>query len=87
MYNYETEKAAIFTEAGQEIFLAVRDGVHKALEMSGAITMGKAMNFATGSGSSWTMMAHVDRLVELGEIQEIPQAFCAGQHRIFVETN
>ena len=83
MYRYETEKPAIFTEDGQEVFLKVRDGVGRALKLSGAVTMGKAMSFA-GSGSSWEMMACVDRLAEIGEIREIPQTNCAGQHRIFV---
>lgn len=83
MYNYQTEKQAIFTEDGQEMFLSIRDNVHKLIDASGAITMGKAMS-ARITGSSWTMMACVDRLVELGEIVEIHQKECAGQHRIFV---
>jgi hypothetical protein len=38
-----------------------------------------------GGGDSWTMLACVDRLVELGEIREIVQADVPGQYRVFVE--
>lgn len=81
-YAYETEKVALFTEKGQRQFLRVRDHVHAILAKGGAITMGRAV--ACESGDSWTIMACVDRLVELGEIREIPQDRCAGQDRVFV---
>jgi hypothetical protein len=85
MYNYNTEKRAIFTEAGQRQFLGIRDEVKRILDMSGAITMGCAMRTPKGvpCSTSWTAMACVDRMVELGEIREIPTDG-AGQHRIFV---
>jgi hypothetical protein len=41
--------------------------------------------FSAGSGDSWTMLACMDRLVELGEIREVPQSGVAGQDRIFVK--
>lgn len=81
MYVYEEEKRHIFTEEGQKSFLKIRDHVQSCLKMSGAVTMGHAM---IGSGDSWVLMACVDRLVELGEMREIPQERCAGQHRVFV---
>ena len=84
MYEYETEKKAIFTEEGQVMFLKIRDHVQKCLKLSGAISMWKAIAGCTGS--NWEMMACVDRLVELGGIREIPQTNCAGQDRIFVKT-
>lgn len=66
MYRYEDEKAQVFTEQGQIMFLKIRDRIKKALSETGAITIGNAI---TGrSGSSFTMLACVDRLVELGEI-------------------
>ena len=82
-YNYQTERAEIFTEAGQVSFLAIRDKVKNMLRISGAFQMGNAIE-AGRSGSSWTFMACVDRLVELGEIVEItPPNSCAGQYRTF----
>lgn len=84
MYSYETEKPTIFTESGQKMFLAIRDHVNLILSGSGAITMGKAIDARTG-GDSWSMLACVDRLVELGELREIKQDCCTGQDRIFVK--
>ena len=81
-YIYDLEKPEIFTERGQVMFMAIRDSVKKMLGASGAFTMGAAL---TESGSTWTMMACVDRLVELGEIREIEQHCPAGQDRVFVE--
>ena len=81
MYDYSVEKKKVFTEEGQIKFLKIRDGVKKLLSKSGAITMGRAMSLDTGI--SWENMACVDRLVELGEIVEIPTSG-AGQERVFV---
>lgn len=87
MYNYETEKKHIFTEDGQEMFLSIRDNVHRILKLAGAITMGTAMSCGKVTcGTTWEMMACVDRLVELEEIVEIKQGVVAGQHRIFIKT-
>lgn len=83
MYNYETEKPTLFTDAGQRKFLKVRDHVKFLLRQAGAFTMEKAIS--TGLGLNWTLMACVDRLVELGEIQEIKQEGVTGQRRVFVE--
>ena len=81
MYNYQTQRAKIFTEKGQTDFMKVRDNVHNLLSMAGAVNMIKAINPISGDG--WLMMAYVDRLVELGEIREITSN-CAGQDRVFV---
>ncbi len=83
-YNYETEKKEIFTEEGQRQFLQIRDTVQDLLKKAGAVRMEEAT--ARVTGNSWTHLACVDRLVELGEIREIPQQSCAGQFRIFVST-
>lgn len=82
MYQYQTQKAYVFTEGGQRDFLKVRDHVHETLKKAGAIRMQEAM--APITGSSWDQMACVDRLLELNEIREIKYGECAGQHRIFV---
>lgn len=83
MYDYEREKEWCFTERGQVQFLSIRDKVKSLLKMAGCFDMGSAISGQ--SGSSFEMMACVDRLVELGEIREIEQGKCAGQHRVFVQ--
>lgn len=80
MYNYETEKPRLFTEQGQRQFLEIRDKVHALLKSAMAFRLDSVM-----SGDTWRAMACVDRMVELGEIIEIPQTDVAGQHRVFVE--
>lgn len=82
MYVYETEKAEIFTEDGQVMFLKIRDKVKQLLKLAGAVRMEEAISGNTGS--SWTMVACVDRLVELGEITEVTPSSNAGQYRVFV---
>lgn len=82
-YNYETEKKEIFTERGQRQFLSIRDNAHRLIELAGSARMDKII--AGQTGSSWTMMACVDRLVELGEIREASPARCAGQYRTFTK--
>lgn len=85
-YDYKTQRKELFDDEGQRLFLAVRDQVKYMLDTSGAITMGCAMQLPKGIGAadSWSLMACVDRMVELKEIREIPQERCAGQNRVFV---
>lgn len=84
IYNYQTERAAIFTEDGQRMFLSIRDRVSRLLKMAGAFSLSSAITGETGS--SWQMMACVDRLVELGEIREVTvPGEVWGQHRVFVD--
>jgi len=83
MYTYENEKSKIFTENGQEMFLKIRDKVQLLLKQSGAFMLENAISGITGD--SWSMLACVDRLVELKEIKEITdKTKVAGQHRVFV---
>jgi len=83
MYDYPTEKKAIFTEDGQKMFLAIRDNVQSLLAKAGAVRMQEAISGQ--SGSSWEMLACVDRLVELGELKELTHDV-AGQFRVFVKS-
>lgn len=85
MYYYSQERHKLFTEDGQIMLLKIRDSVQALLRKSGAVRMREAIN--GNSGDSWTMLACIDRLVELKEIREIPQADCAGQYRVFVAVN
>lgn len=82
MYYYETEKPEIFTEDGQKMFLGIRNNVNRLLKQAGAVRLHEAISGQTGS--SWSMVACVDRLVELGEIKEITSPNVWGQHRVFI---
>lgn len=83
MYNYQTERPSLFTESGQVIFLKIRDRVKHLLKTAGAFRMQEAIQGCTGS--SWEMLACVDRLVELKEIREVTDSKAAGQYRVFVK--
>jgi hypothetical protein len=83
MYEYQAEKQRIFTDEGQKMFLKIRDKVHNTIKIAGAIRMDSAI--AGNSGTTWEMMACVDRLIELKEIVEVSQDGCAGQYRIFTK--
>jgi len=82
MYNYQVQKKEIFTDTGQRKFLKVRDRVNNMLDSSGAFKMSYAWKNITDD--SFTMLAYVDRLVELGEIREITGNDVSGQDRVFV---
>ncbi len=81
-YRYEDLRQEIFTEEGQVCFLKIRDRVKHLLREAGAFTMGSAI--AGTTGDSWFTIACVDRLVELGEIRELPTNGWA-QYRVFTE--
>jgi len=85
-YSYQDERHNVFTESGQKMFLRIRDGVKDALAKTGAITVEKAIAFA-GGGSSWTMLACIDRMEELGEIKILNRPDQYGQYRVIVEPN
>ena len=82
MYNYETERHEVFTENGQVMFLKLRDRIDALLAKAGAVRLQEAMAEITGPG--WTILACVDRMIELGEIREITDASVAGQYRVFI---
>ncbi len=82
MYVYEKVKPELFTDDGQRLFIRIRDRVKMLLAKAGAVRMQEAI--AESTGSSWTMIACMDRMVELEEIREITQS-TAGQYRVFIE--
>jgi hypothetical protein len=82
MYDYKTEKPFIFTEEGQKMFLRVRDKANALHETAGACTIEHATEYL--SGSSWSMLACVDRLVEIGEYKYLENDGCT-QHRVLVK--
>lgn len=82
-YNYQNLKSEIITDEGQKILMQTWEKIRKILEISETITMGKAMAIV-GCCDSWTQMAYIDRLVELGYLDEIKISHhVAGQHRTF----
>lgn len=82
-YDYEKEKAAVFTEDGQEMFLRIRDWLVEHLAVTGAARVGDIVMHAGGPGDTFAMLACIDRLVELKEIQyackcahKTPHSYC-----------
>lgn len=75
-YEYRNEREALFTEAGQRRFIAVRDKVKSMIKTAGAFRLGEAGIY------SWEEMACVDRMVELGELVEFKRESW-GQYRVF----
>ena len=82
-YNYQEMKKKLFTEENQELFLKIRDKTHELLAEAGAVKMDNIIDDM--SGGSWDMLACVDRLVELGEIEEVTYGGCLSNDRIFIE--
>jgi len=80
-YQYSVERENLFTDKGQRRFISIRDNVNQLLKQAGAVRMDKAI--ATVTGDSWGMLACVDRMVELGELLELPTNG-HGQDRVFV---
>lgn len=84
-YSYKEMRPSVFSEDGQVTFLKIRDNAKQLLDTAGAATVDKMMRNVTDD--SWTIMACVDRLVELGELIEVPNPASGwGQHRIFTKS-
>lgn len=66
-YRYQELRAQLFTDDGQRLLLKVRDRVHALLEESGACDTEHAI--AGIGGDSWLLLACLDRLSELGELE------------------
>lgn len=85
-YTYAKCKPNVLTDDGQRLFLQIRDRVKSLLKMAGAFRLQEAIS--ESSGSSFDMIACVDRLVELGEIYELPRHAAVhpwNQNRIFTD--
>ena len=80
-YNYADQKPSLFTDDGQRMFLKIRDEAFRLTAIAGAARVQEIIRNA--SGDPWSMLACVDRLVEIGELIEITQEQVAGQHRVF----
>lgn len=82
-YQYTVERPKLFTEDGQVMFLKIRDNAQRLLREAGAFRADKAWKDV--SGNSWQMLACLDRLVELGEIERI-SVNTWGQNQVFIES-
>lgn len=83
-YEYQHNRQDVFTEAGQVMFLKIRDNANRLVALAGAAQFQEIVRDV--SGDSWTMLACVDRLVELGELREwTGYGYVPGQYRIFVK--
>jgi len=85
MYVYTEQREKLFTDEGQRMFLMVRDKAKAFLKSSGAFRVSE-MCIITGITDCWTVIASIDRLVELGEIWEVLQRDVVSQDRIFTAT-
>ena len=72
MYTYEKEKHNLFTEEGFEILTKVRDNSIYLNNVAGCFNTEKLISKCTGS--SFTMLAAVDYLVEKKELIKV----CSG---------
>ena len=82
MYNYQEQRHKVFLEKNQERFIKIRENVHSMLDSSGAFILENAI---IGTGDSFIGIACVDRLVEMGEIVEIPNPTRhRSQNKVFV---
>ena len=81
MYEYKIEKKNIDPEK----FIDVRDKVLALFKgNTKVITMSQALEH-TPTGSNWTAMAYVDRMVERGDLIEIETSKnVVAQYRVFM---
>lgn len=85
-YNYSEVKPRLFTEDGVNTFVKIRDKVNQLVEQAGAVRAQESMVNATGD--TWTMLASLDRMVELGELKELTQLPPPiDQYRVFIKAN
>jgi hypothetical protein len=81
-YSYSDERPKLFTEEGQADFLKVRDAAHELLKIAGAFRQQEVLQRSGITGCSWFMMACVDRLVELKEVEKLERPSW-GQYQIY----
>ncbi len=84
-YVYAEQRDSLFSEKGQVVFMRVRDRVKELLASGRASRMDALLEASWETHvEDWTILACLDRLVELEEIRECKYEECAGQHRVFM---
>ena len=81
MYNYQEMKPTLFTEENQAKLLQARDKIKELLATAGAFRADKIINLC--KGDSWTILAIIDRMVEIKELMELTGPKTWGQYRVF----
>jgi hypothetical protein len=83
MYSYETQKNELFTESGSVMFTKIRDKVKSMIEENGCFMLSKAISGI--GGDSFTMLACIDRLVELSEIKRASEKGTRTQEIVYIK--
>jgi hypothetical protein len=84
-YSYQAQRANLFTESGQLLFVAWRDRAIELLDEAGAFKHGTlSLPPGIGAAEGWDLLACADRMIELGELHEVTGPDVWGQDRVFV---
>jgi hypothetical protein len=83
-YKYSEIKPALFLEKNQKGFLNIRERVLEMLKYAGAVQSVAVAN-QHFMGNTYGVYAVLDRMVELGEVVEIPQQKVNVGDRVFVK--
>ncbi len=78
-YSYIVERPWTLTDDGQKKLFEVFAKARRLCADAGAVRCDKIL----GTGNTWQSLAAIDRLIELGELREVPTTGAA-QYRIFV---
>jgi hypothetical protein len=70
-YNYQRERRKLLTNEGQKALLRISDEARRLLEEKPVFWLEELLGKASLRGDAWFQLALVDRLVELGEINEV----------------
>lgn len=81
MYNYNEQKAKLFTTEGVKMLMQISANAKRLTDIAGCATIEKVISCA--SGDTWTMLACIDYLIEIGELRKVHQALsCLSQYEI-----
>lgn len=81
-YNYQKERQAILSVKGQQRLLSMYTKVIELLDRTGAFTLEKAIDNQESVDGTFSLMALLDFMVEIGAIREVTRE---GQKtRVFV---
>lgn len=82
-YSYAEERALMFTDDGQRLFLRIRDKVEGLFAVAGACSVRAALRDMDDKIPFNPRMACLDRLCELGEAEWVRgDSFCAPEDMI-----
>lgn len=82
-YTYEAYRDRLFTDEGSQMFTKIRDNTLRLIDLAGAVMSGNATRRVTGD--TFDMMACLDRMIEMDDIEEVTEPHVRGQDRVFVK--